>query len=222
MQLGAARLAAADPVFNQRESEAAARATSDEQRAVKALGPPRGHAAVGALEENGDASVGRLVGERGQAAGEAAARLDVEDEVAAVQGMVEGRHGADGVGVRGEGVGIAGQEAQEDVLAGLPGGAGVDGDAQGMGGFEAEGCLVLEAVLDVGFELGVDEAGEVEGYCGDDVVPGGEDEAAVEEEEDEEDDGEEEVGCFEEFVEAVSKGRLVSCYCGVYDDGGDE
>lgn len=39
-----------------------------------------------------------------------------------------------------------------------------------MGGFEAEGGLVLEAVLDVGFELGVEEAGEVEGYCGDHVV----------------------------------------------------
>lgn len=129
MQLSAARLAAANPVFYQRKSEAAAGATGDEERAVKALGPPRRHAAVGTLEEHADGGVGRLVGERGQATGEAAARLDVEDEVAAVEGVVEGRHGADGVWVGGEGVGIAGQEAQEDVLAGLPGGAGADGDA---------------------------------------------------------------------------------------------
>lgn len=94
-----------------------------------------------------------------------------------------------------------------------------------MGGFEAEGGLVLEAVLDVGFELGVEEAGEVEGYCGDHVVPGSQDEAAVQEEEDEEDDGEEEVGCFEEFVEAVSEGGAVSMlvvFNGIEDELSEE
>lgn len=63
---------------------------------------------------------------------------------------------------------------------------------------------MADAMFKPGLALGVEPAEGVEDRGGDEVVPGGHAEVAVEEEEDDKDESHEEVGCFEEFVVAVS------------------
>lgn len=108
--------------------------------------------------------------------------------------------------MRRQGVHAAGQEAQEDVLSGLPRRvlSRLDGDLEVVLGVEAELSTVAEAVLKEGAGKTEEPGKSVEDACCDEVVPASEHVVAVEEEEDEEDDGEEDVSRLEELIEAVA------------------
>lgn len=106
--------------------------------------------------------------------------------------------------MRRERMNTAGQEPEKDVLPRCPMHVCVDADPDCIVRLGNESRFVVDPMFKPGLALGVEPAEGVEDCCGDEVVPGGHAEVAVEEEEDDEDQGHEEVGCFEEFVVAVS------------------